>query len=622
MANKQEIIEAIIKSNIGDVAKGIDEAAESTDKLAKNTDKLDGGLKKAQGGVKTLGVGFKTLAKATGIVFLLNKAFEIFEEVMSKNQKATDAFKIAFSALSIMFNDFFKFLESNIEPVTQYFKALFEDPGAKIKEMSDAIKDGLIARFNEFIEVLGLAGKALGQLVTGKFSEAFDTIKEAGKQVVDVYTGVDDSFEKVKETIITTVGSIKEYVSATVDQATALVEAEKAANRAQVEFAKLNAEYLKQAEELRQVRDDTTKTFAERIKANEDLNEVLKKQQDLQKEAIQKQIDYAQQQYNINKSEENYIALQEAKVSMLELEETITGQLSEQKTNSVALAQELLDAENELAKVGKTARELELEELKQSYEAKKELARKAGQDTAAVDEEYRIMKGEINDAYDEEELAKAQEIANAKKEVAFAVLGAIADNLQASLDIQADEIEAQYDKETEIVNSRYDAQIEAAKSAGQDTLKLEKLKEAEQKKVDKAAEADRIKNAKKQKKLQVAMATIETFKSATAAFSSLAPIPVVGPVLGGIAAAAAVVAGLANIRKILKQDVGGGGGGGGGETAAAPTAAAAPPSQEMMSGKFELGGAIKPEPIKAFVVTDEMTDSQDQLDGIRRDSTL
>jgi hypothetical protein len=601
MASKQEIIEAIIKSNIGDVAEGLDKAAQSTEKLASATDKVDGGLKKAQGGVRSLGVGFKTLAKASGIIFLLNKAFEVFQDVMSKNQKATDLFKIAFNTLSIMFNDFFKFLESNIEPVTQYFKALFEDPGTKIREMGQAIKEGLIDRFNEFVEVLGLAGKALGELVTGKFSKAFDTIKEAGKQVVDVYTGVDDSFDKVKETIITTVASIKDYVSATTEQATALVESEKAANRAQAEFDKLNATYLKQAEELRQVRDDTTKTFAERIKANEDLNEVIKKQQALQREQIQTQIDYAQQQYDINGSEENWIALQQQKTALLSLEETITGQLSEQKTNSVALAQELIDAENELALVGKTARELELTELQQNYEAKLELARKAGQDTAAVDEEYRLAKGEINDRYDEEELAKAQEIADAKKEVAFAMLGAIADNLQQSLDEQADEIESNYEKEMKLAGDNVD----------------------EQDKINKKFDAKRKANAKKQKKLQVAMATIETFKSATAAFSSLAAIPVVGPVLGGIAAAAAVAAGLANIRKILKQDVGGGGGGGATESASTPSAAEAkPPAAEMMSGKFELGGALKPEPVKAFVVTDEMTNSQDQLDDIRRESTL
>ena len=42
----------------------------------------------------------------------------------------------------------------------------------------------------------------------------------------------------------------------------------------------------------------------------------------------------------------------------------------------------------------------------------------------------------------------------------------------------------------------------------------------------------------------------------------------------------------------------------------------------MMSGAFELGGGMAPEPVKAFVVTDEMTNSQNQLANIRRRATI
>ena len=43
----------------------------------------------------------------------------------------------------------------------------------------------------------------------------------------------------------------------------------------------------------------------------------------------------------------------------------------------------------------------------------------------------------------------------------------------------------------------------------------------------------------------------------------------------------------------------------------------------MMGGAFELGNiGGEPDPIKAFVVTDEMTDSQDQLQDIRNRSTI
>jgi hypothetical protein len=42
----------------------------------------------------------------------------------------------------------------------------------------------------------------------------------------------------------------------------------------------------------------------------------------------------------------------------------------------------------------------------------------------------------------------------------------------------------------------------------------------------------------------------------------------------------------------------------------------------MMSGAFELSGGVEPEPTRAYVVTDEMTNSQNQLANIRRRATI
>ena len=52
------------------------------------------------------------------------------------------------------------------------------------------------------------------------------------------------------------------------------------------------------------------------------------------------------------------------------------------------------------------------------------------------------------------------------------------------------------------------------------------------------------------KKLQIAQATMATAQSAVQAFNSLAGIPIVGPALGTIAAAAAITAGALQIQKI------------------------------------------------------------------------
>ena len=390
----KEVLEMEVKSNIGEVAK-------DTKKLTTESTKAQKGV----GGISKAFKGMGTAIKAAGIglvVALLAKLMEVF----SKNQKVLDVFNTAMTALSIAFNDLFGFISNNIGTVTGYFKELFEDPSVKIKELGTAIKDGLVVRFNEFLEVLGLVGKAFGQLIDGEFSKAFDTIKEAGVQVVDVYTGVDDSFEKVTETIV-------KYTTETLKQADAITQTAKAADRAAVQFAMLNAQFLKDAELQRQIRDDETKTFEERIEANNKLNTILEEQQKLQREQVQIGIDAAQNQYDINASEENFIALQESKVAMLELEETITGQLSEQKTNQVSLEKELLETQKEVRAEGLSGLERELQDLQDAYDLKLEMARKSGEGTTAITKQFEKQKTDLVQANVNEQLEAFSGLAGA-----------------------------------------------------------------------------------------------------------------------------------------------------------------------------------------------------------------
>ena len=78
------------------------------------------------------------------------------------------------------------------------------------------------------------------------------------------------------------------------------------------------------------------------------------------------------------------------------------------------------------------------------------------------------------------------------------------------------------------------------------------------------------------------------------------------------------VMGATALSKIMSTNPTSGGGGGGVQAPATP----ATPAPQMMSGAFELSGGLEPEPMKAFVVTDEMTNSQNQLANIRRRATI
>jgi hypothetical protein len=102
---------------------------------------------------------------------------------------------------------------------------------------------------------------------------------------------------------------------------------------------------------------------------------------------------------------------------------------------------------------------------------------------------------------------------------------------------------------------------------------------------------------------------------ATSVADKLIPYPVrlANAIATGVMGAAA----LSKIMSTNPSSAGGGGGGG-----ASPSTAPQTPAPQMMSGAFDLSGVMQPDPVKAFVVTDEMTNSQNQLANIRRRSTI
>lgn len=139
------------------------------------------------------------------------------------------------------------------------------------------------------------------------------------------------------------------------------------------------------------------------------------------------------------------------------------------------------------------------------------------------------------------------------------------------------------------------------------------------------SEEQQKKQFKRGQALQIAQTTIDTFRSATGAFASLSAIPFIGPILGGIAASAAVAAGLVNIKKIKEQKFEGVGASGGATPTAGnqggggiPTATGGVtpigqlPQGSILTPQFNQpqGGAIR-----AFVVSGDV---EDGLEADRR----
>ena len=123
------------------------------------------------------------------------------------------------------------------------------------------------------------------------------------------------------------------------------------------------------------------------------------------------------------------------------------------------------------------------------------------------------------------------------------------------------------------------------------------------------SEREQKKAFKIQKAANIAQATIDTYASAVSSYNSLSGIPVVGPVLGGAAAAAAVTAGLLNIKSISQQEFGGGVG----DQPAVPSdvgGGGAPQFNVVGDSGVNQLAQLQQQPTQAYVVSGEVTTAQ------------
>ena len=547
----KEVLEMEVKSNIGDVSKGIDKAAKSTKKLAKETEKVEGATGNAKRGFRGLGMavkGFGLALKAAGIGLVIS-AFVALKEAVSRNQTVMDGMNTILSTISITFNQVVDVVVSVAQWVgksTDRFNGLAKVLNGVITIAFTSIKlqfygwkfalqevllaweksplgGGDLSKIEELRQNVqdtrqDLIDVGLAAVQAGK--DIFYNIADAAGEIGDIYTKVSDGISTIS-------------IKANKELAESTVSATRSAMFAQAEFSKLNAQKLKEAEEQRQIRDDETKTFAERIEANKKLKVVLEEQQTLQRAQIQIGISAAALALQQNDNDENRLALMAAQNAEYELEETIVGQISEQKTNQVGLEKELAEAQKEIRAEGLVGLKQELQELEDAYALKLDLARKSAMDTTAITKQYEKQKSDL-----------------------------VKDNLNEQL-------------------SAYSGLAGALSGLAGDN-----------------------------KALAIAAAVMDTYAGANKAFAQAGP--------AGFATGAAIIAaGLANVQKIMAVDVGSGGGGGG-SVGAAPQA----PAPQMMSGAFDISGGVAPEATKAYVVTDEMSNSQNQLANIRRRATI
>ena len=560
------------------IEKTINIDVESKDALA-GIGKIDSGLNgldkravTASKGVGRISKAFKSLGvamKAAGIGLVIG-ALAKLSEIFMQNQKVADGFNTAMEVLSISFNDFVSFIVNNTSGVVEFFKAIFENPKQSLIDFADAFKRNIQERFESYLDTLGFLASAVKKVFSGDFKGALEDVKNAGKESIDVLTGVNNTFDKATEFVGEATEAVKNYATETFKAASENVKLANAAELAAVKNQGLIEKFDRQAEQLRQIRDDESKSIEERIKANEDLAKVLDEQEEAMKENAA--IAVAAAAAELSKNKEN-IELQKAYSEALNeqaaIEAQITGFRSEQQTNTNSLLREQKEIQNELALIGKSERDIQREELKQQYLEQKELIDRQVTDEIQKNEllliaqdEFQTKLKELNDGF------RAEDVANKK---------------------------ANDDAKKKIDDATKQAQLDNAEQTGQAIGTLAGI----------AGEGTAAGKA-----LGVASATIDTYVGANKAIAQGG--------FAGIAQAIAIIAtGLTNVKTILstkvpQPNVAGISGGGGGSKPSIPPA---PPSFNIVgaSGTNQLADAIggqTQQPVQAFVVANDVTSAQ------------
>lgn len=319
----------------------IEKVNEGLQKTEKTAGDIKKSAEKSASGFKAMG----TAIKASGIGLLV-AAFAFLKEVIAGNQKVLDTFSAVLGTAADIIRDLFSYITDNAGAVVDWFKAIFDDPVQSLKDFGDAIVENLIERFQSFLDTLGFIAEGVKNLFSGEFSAALESFKSAGKESIDVLTGVNNTVDRVSDAVAEGVAAFTEYASATFDANMALVQLQNNAKLAAAQQARLSEQFDRQAELLRQQRDDETRSISDRIKSNDDLLEVLKKQETAELAAANAQVAAAQAAYEHNKTIDNQVALTGALANADGVRAKVAGLMSEQQMNAMALTREY----NELLK--------------------------------------------------------------------------------------------------------------------------------------------------------------------------------------------------------------------------------------------------------------------------------
>lgn len=570
---------AEMNEELDETQKEVGGVGEEAGKTSKEMGGMPGPMGAAAGATKGLTSAFKALLAnpIVLVITLIVAGLTALVKAFTSTKEGGEKVKTLVAGLGAAMD----VLRDLLVTVGKRLIAVFRDPQTAIKNLWQSIKQNVIDRFQGLID----SARAVGKILKAAFQLDFDTVKEGAKEfgqaLVQIGTGftpeeIAAGLGKIKDRIVEITTEIKNEAVA----AARLTGILQRITDEQRDLGVLRAEQNRDLSNQRLIIEDINASYEDRLKAIDTVlqaeGELLAKELDAQKRRLA--------------AEEALAALSDSDAETLDKIAQLRIQIAntEQANASIrlriekrrqAIEKERDALEQQFAKKSQDRQialiEDELTRELAKIEQLKIIDELGIEQSKLTEEEKQKQLQEIRDYYAQLSLNKEAEI-NAKRQAE---------------DKKAAESRANLEKQTT------EAKIGYAEAGTNAITTLAKEGTAAY------------------KGSAAAQALIDTYKSAQAAYASLAGIPIVGPFLGIAAAAAAVIAGLSNVKKILSTDPAGGSAagqpsvpsrtGGGFTGAIAETDVTAP----------NVRSVIDPDapPQKAYVVSQEMT-SQQELD--------
>ncbi len=593
-----------LADTIDNLGKKSEETADNIKDVAKATEEGTKATKSLEGGFKGMGLAIK----AAGIGLLIG-LFNIFKELLNKNQKVVNIFNTAMTALSIIFNDVFEFVTSNFMPAFEKMKTFFDN--LTFDKIGKAIKANITERFESLIAQVGFLADAFKKLFSGDFEGAWESAGNAAKEWVDVLTGIPNTVDSVTDAVGNGIDAVIKYGSETLKTADSMVTLKNNAILAAAEQQGLLEKYNIMAEKLRQVRDNDLISIDDRIKANDDLKKVLQDQEDALQRSVDIKIKAAQAEFDMNDSIENQVALKQALNEKIAVTAQIEGMRSENIAQTISLLKEKMALERSSSDA---TLEQQLEQMK--FDAEQEVIESKKMEQLLITNKL------------EKDL--------------------ISEQLQTKIDSYAEGTQAKIDAEAELTKFLQTNKNERITLEKQQTKAI--LDEAKKSKDKRIALEDAVRNAKHQmlsqtldigikfakkgsivaKGLAVAQTTISTIQGAQEAFKTAAASPITTwfPAYPFIAKGLAYASGALSVKQILATDAISGGGSslsGAGSAQSTPSVPSAPSFNLVQgTGTNQIAEGLQSgqAPIKAYVVSSDVSSSQEQDRKIIKGSSL